>query len=337
MTKHWTAEKLYDKLNHIKADNPACMYTIERCQYLEPIVNRILQLKKERDAVILAHSYVHPDIIYTVADHVGDSYILAKRAKESNAKVILFSAVRFMAETAKILNPEKIVLDPNPNGGCSLADSIKVDDVLRLREKYPEHTFVCYINTTAAIKAACDVCVTSSNVYKIIKNIPNDKIVFLPDKLMGANVQNRLKDKEIVLYDGTCYVHEKFTPEEVDFIRETHDDVCVLAHPECKPEVIAKADIVGSTSQMYNHVKENSKSGQCFLLLTECGIGARLQVEFPKVRLIGTCMICQYMKSNSLSSIEHTLKDPQPEEIVEINEEVRSGAIRCLEAMFNLS
>jgi quinolinate synthase len=333
--KKWSLDGLYEKLNGIKSDNPACCYSRERCSYLLPVVNRILELKAEKNAVILAHSYVHPDIIYTVADHVGDSYILAKKAMEADAETILFSAVRFMAETAKILNPNKIVLDPNPNGGCSLADSITVADVDKLRKQYPEHTFVCYINTTAAIKAACDICVTSSNVYKIIDNIPNDKIVFLPDKLMGMNVQKHSPNKEIVLYDGTCYVHEKFEATEIDAMREMHGDIIVLAHPECKPEVIAKADVIGSTSQMYDYVKKYNASGKKFLLLTECGIGARLQVEIPGVQLIGSCMLCHYMKSNSLSIIEHVLRDPQPENIVNVPENVKTGSLSTLKAMFH--
>lgn len=161
-------EKLYQKLKNIDVDNPLCSYTRERCKRLAPLVDRILEVKKLKNAIILAHSYIHPDIIYGVADHVGDSYELAKKALQAKDDIIIFPAVRFMVETAKILNPEKTVIDPNPNGGCSLADSISQEQVFKLKEKYPDYTFVCYINTTAAVKAACDVCVTSSNVYKII-------------------------------------------------------------------------------------------------------------------------------------------------------------------------
>lgn len=336
--KTWTAETLLEKLRHISVDNPLCKYTQERCERLAPQINKILRLKEEIGAVILAHSYVHPDIIYGIADHVGDSYFLAKKAMESSEETIVFPAVRFMAETAKILNPEKRVIDPNPNGGCSLADSITKEQVLRLREKYPDYTFLCYVNTTAAVKAACDVCVTSSNVYKIAKDVPNDKIVFLPDKLMGENVINYLRKegiaKHVILHSGTCYVHEEFTVEEVDMVRKQRPETTVLVHPECKQEVINKADVVGSTGQITNYVKENRGKGNPFLILTECGIASRLQVEYPEVEVVGSCMMCKYMKSNSLDLIRRALENPKPNQIIEIPESDLKGAQKALEAMF---
>lgn len=330
-----TAETLYDQLKNIRVDNPLCQYTKERCERLIPIVEEIEQLKVEKDAIILAHSYVHPDILYTVADHVGDSYGLALNAKETTHQVIVFPAVRFMAETAKILNPEKTVIDPNPNGGCTLADSITAEEVYRLRKEYPDHTFVCYINTTAAVKAACDVCVTSSNVYRVIENIPNDKIYFLPDKLMGQNVQNALGDKkEIKLYNGACYVHEEFTPEEVHQLRKEHPNLSVLAHPECTQSVIKEADMVGSTSQIVSHVKERKNDSNPFLILTECGITSRLQVENPELNLVGSCMMCRYMKSNNLEQILQALKNPLPSQIISIDPEDQRDALRCVNNMF---
>ena len=331
-------ETLYNKLKHINVDNPLCTYTFERCERLFPFVEAILKLKAEKNALILAHSYVHPDIIYSVADHCGDSYGLAKEAKKTDADIILFPAVRFMAETAKILNPTKMVIDPNPNGGCTLADSIDVDAVLRLREKHPLHTFVCYINTTAAIKAVCDVCVTSSNVYKIVEKIPNDKIYFLPDRLMGQNIQNYLKenkiDKELLYTDGTCYVHEQFDEWQIDAFKAQQPALTVLAHPECKPEVVQKADVVCSTTGMIDYVKANKDKGGPFLLLTECGIASRLQVENPEVKLVGSCSMCRYMRSNSLETVYQALKDPKPEQIIEIDAIVIKLALRCIEAMF---
>jgi len=328
-----TADELYNKLKNIRMDNPLCTYSLERCERLIPIINEIITLKKERNAIILAHSYVHPDILYTVADHVGDSYGLAMKAKETTAEMIVFPAVRFMAETAKILNPEKIVIDPNPNGGCSLADSITAEDVTKLRQEYPHHTFVCYINTTAAVKAACDVCVTSSNVYSIIENLPNDKIYFLPDKLMGQNVQNALQGKkQIELYDGTCYVHEEFTTGEIETLRQTHPNLQVLAHPECTQEVIHEANVVGSTTQIMNYVKEHRHENHPFLILTECGIASRLQVEHPQLNLVGSCMMCRYMKSNSLEQIRNSLRDPCV--TIEIDPAVQQKALACLNTMF---
>lgn len=328
-----TAESLYNTLKHIRVDNPLCQYTYEKCERLIPIVNAILKLKQERNALILAHSYVHPDILYTVADHVGDSYGLAMKAKETSAQMIVFPAVRFMAETAKILNPEKTVIDPNPNGGCTLADSITADEVRRLRQKFPTHTFVCYINTTAAVKAACDICVTSSNVYDIVRRLPNKKIYFLPDKLMGQNVQNALQgEKEIALYEGSCYVHEEFSTAEINTLKSSHSNLTVLAHPECTQEVIQEADVVGSTSQIVNYVKTHADSSSPFLILTECGITARLQVEHPELNLVGSCMMCRYMKSNSLEAILQSLEAPT--HTIEIDSTVQAGARACVEAMF---
>jgi quinolinate synthase len=337
-SKVWTSTELLEKLQSISVDNPLCTYTKERCERLTPQINDILKLKEEKDALILAHSYVHPDIIYGVADHVGDSYFLAKMALESKQDTIVFPAVRFMAETAKILNPDKLVIDPNPNGGCSLADSITKEQVLRLREKYPDYTFLCYVNTTAAVKAACDVCVTSSNVYKIAKDVPNDKIVFLPDRLMGENVINYLREnnipKHVILHTGTCYVHEEFTVEEVDMIRAQRPETKVLAHPECKQEVVQKADVIGSTGQITKYVDEHQNDGNPFLILTECGIASRLQVEHPQVEIVGSCMMCKYMKSNSLDNLRKALKNPQKSQIVEIPEADIEGAKKTLDAMF---
>ncbi len=332
-----TAETLFDKLKNISVDHPLCTYTLQRCQQLAPLIDKIQALKTMRRAVILAHSYVHPDIIYGVADHTGDSFGLAKAAKAAGSDVIVFPAVRFMAETAKILNPEKVVIDPNPNGGCTLADSIDANQVLRLREKYPKHTFVCYINTTAAVKAVCDVCVTSSNVYTIIENIPNDQIFFLPDRLMGQNLkaymaQNGI-DKELLYSDGTCYVHEQFDEAQVDQLRRRYPRLKVLAHPECKPSVVEKADKTCSTTGMIDYVKTLPADSQ-LLLLTECGITTRLQAEQPHLQMVGSCTMCRYMKSNGLDTIYQALKDPLPAQIIEIPQDVQKKALECLEKMF---
>ncbi len=338
LTKELAAETLYNKLKDIDTGHPACDYTLERCKRLVPIVNEIQHLKAEKKALILAHSYVHPDIVYTVADHVGDSYGLAKNAKETEAEIIVFPSVRFMAETAKILNPSKMVIDPNPNGGCSLADSITGEDVRKLKQLYPEHSFICYVNTTAEVKAECDVCVTSSNVYKIAANYPNDKLYFLPDKLMGQNVIDYLRrekiDKEFLFWDGTCYVHEEYQPEQIDLLKQKHRDLTVIAHPECAPNVIEKADVIDSTSGMIDYVKKHASEEKSFALLTECGITSRLQVECPKARVIGSCMLCRYMRSNSLERIASALRDPKQDQIIEITQETQVKALKCVEEMF---
>jgi len=338
ISSFYTPETLFEKLGKIDVGHPACTYTKERCVRLTPLINDILDLKAKKNALILAHSYVHPDIIYGVADHVGDSFGLAKAARQTSSDIIVFPAVRFMAETAKLLNPSKMVIDPNPKGGCSLADSISAQEVEKLRHQYPLHTFVCYINTTAEVKALCDVCVTSSNVYQIIKAVPSDKIYFLPDRLMGENIRDYIKknkiDKEILFYSGTCYVHEEFSVDHVHVIRESHPKVKVLVHPECKPEVVELADVVSSTTGMIEYVKSHGKEEDAFLMLTECGIASRLQVEVPYVKLFGTCMMCTFMRSNSLANIKQALSHPLPHQIIEIDEHVRKQALHCLEQMF---
>ncbi len=333
-----TVEQLYEKLKPIKVGSPLCEFTLEHCRRIHPIIDRIEELKREKNAIILAHNYVAPEILYGVADTTGDSYGLAKTARDSDAEIIVFPAVRFMAETAKILNPDKTVIDPNPDGGCSLADGISATDVARLRKEFPGHTFVCYINTTAEVKALCDVCVTSSNVYRIVETIYNDNIYFLPDKLMAMNVIQFLKDrgieKNISWYDGTCYVHEEYAPDAIDFIRGNNPDVDVLVHPECQPEVVRKADYVGSTTNMLNHVR--ASSCDTFFLLTECGLTGILQSEFPDKRFVGTCTMCKYMKTNSLQDILQALENPRPDQIVELSPEVQKKALRCVERMFEL-
>jgi len=331
-----TTQALYEKLKDIQVGNPVCRFTQENCELLLPTIRRIEELKREKNAIILAHNYVAPQILYGVADHTGDSFGLSKAARESTADVIVFAAVRFMAETAKILNPGKTVLDPNPDGGCTLADGITEADVKRLRAEFPDHTFVCYINTTAAVKAQCHVCVTSSNVYKIMERIENDKIYFLPDRLMGENVANYLKakgiHKQIAVYDGTCYVHEEYQPESVDQVRRNFPGVDILVHPECQPAVVDKADYVGSTTGMLNHVRESK--GDTFFLLTECGLTGLLQSEFPEKKFVGSCTTCRYMKSNSLEDILSVLENPRPAQIIKLSPDVQQNALRCLERMF---
>lgn len=329
-----TAEELYEQLKNIVVDNPLCSYTYERCLSLVPLINEIRELKEEKNAILLAHTYVHPDIIYGVADAVGDSYYLSKIARDADAETIVFPSVRFMAETAKILSPEKQVLDPNPNGGCSLADSITKKEVERLRNLYPEHTFVCYINTTAEVKAVCDVCVTSSNAYRILERLPTDKIYFLPDQLFAANARRELPHKEILTHKGSCYVHEEFTAEMIDLVRYRHPGTTVLAHPECKPEVVEKADVIGSTSDLYHYIKKNQAQKNPFLLLTECGVASRLNIEAPAARLVGGCHLCKYMRSNSLPHILSALKNPEKKQIIEIEPAILDGARRCIERMF---
>jgi quinolinate synthase len=331
-----TAPQLFEKLKNIKLGGTVCQYSLRKCEELVPIINEINELKEEKNAVILAHSYISPEIIYGVSDFVGDSYKLSKDALTTTASTIVFVAVRFMGETAKILNPEKEVLIPASLDGCSLADSIKASTVRDLRRQYPDHTFICYINTSAEVKAECDVTVTSANVYKVAKDIPNDKIYFLPDKFMGQNLKNYMErqgiKKDIKFYSGTCYVHEDYGMEDILKVRLEYPDAKIVSHPECNSAIVDNSDFVGSTEQMLGYMKETSSKQ--FLMLTECGLSARLQSEFPDKQLVGSCTMCKFMKSNTLQDILRALKNPLAKDRVILDEPTRLRALKTIEAMF---
>ncbi|MBM4151932.1 MAG: quinolinate synthase NadA [Kiritimatiellaceae bacterium] len=332
-----TAETLYEKLKNVAAGTSG-PYSLERCQQMAPLIDEINRLKKEKNAVILAHSYVHPEIIYGVADFTGDSYKLSKDAVSTNADLIIFVAVKFMAETAKVLNPGKEVLIPSRLNGCSLADAITGADVRRLKAAHPDFTFVCYINTSADVKAECDVCVTSSNVYDIVERIPSNKIYFVPDKLMGENVQDEMArrgvKKEILLYEGNCYVHAEYDADRIVRLRKQHPALQVLSHPECSREIVKNSDVVASTAGMMNYMRNDTK-GDAYLLLTECGLAGRAQAEMPGKKFFGPCLECRYMKSNSLEDVLRVLVKPEAEDRIEISDDVRAGALRCIQSMFD--
>lgn len=336
-TQKMTAQQLHETLKNIKVGGNFCHYSLKKCEELVPLINEINELKEEKNAVILVHSYVSPEILYGVGDFSGDSYALSKNAMETKADIIVFAAVRFMGETAKILNPEKEVLIPGLLDGCTLADSIDAAQVRELRKQYPDYTFICYVNTTAEVKAECDVSVTSANVYTIAENIPSKKIYFLPDKLMGANLAQAMKDKgiakDIKYYSGTCYVHEEYNADQIFRIRSEYPNVKIVSHPECNPEIVKNSDYVGSTSQMLKFME--TTPAKEFLMLTECGLSSRLQVEFPDKKLVGSCTLCRYMKSNTLQDILRVLKNPTDRDRVAINEAVRLKALKTLEAMFH--
>ena len=331
-----TASQLFDKLKNIKLGGTVCQYSLRKCEELVPIINEINELKEEKNAVILAHSYISPEIIYGVSDFVGDSYKLSRDALSTKASTIVFVAVRFMGETAKILNPEKEVLIPAVLDGCSLADSITSDAVKDLRRQYPDHTFICYINTSAEVKAECDITVTSANVYKVAQDIPNDKIYFLPDKFMGQNLKNYMErkgiKKDIQFYSGTCYVHEDYGMDDILKVKLEYPDAKIVSHPECNSAIIDNSDFVGSTEQMLTYMK--GTSSKQFLMLTECGLSARLQSEFPEKQLVGSCTMCKFMKSNTLEDILRALKNPLPKDRVILDESIRLRALKTIEAMF---
>jgi quinolinate synthase len=333
------AERLLRSLMHVECDPKGRKWNLDTCREIAPLTLEINRLKKEKNAVILTHSYVEPEIVYGVGDYKGDSYYLSKMAKESAADIILFAGVVFMAETAKILSPQATVIVPDRASGCSLADSITGADVRRLKALHPDAAVVCYINSTAEVKAECDVCVTSGNVYDIVANLPQKQIVFVPDRLMADNVRVELKhrgvNKEIISSDGTCIVHEEFGVEQIAQARAQFPGLKVVSHPECTAEVAAASDFVGSTGAMMKYVKETT--APYFLMLTECGLVGRLEVENAEKHFIGGCRLCPYMKLNSLEKIRDALRAPRPDQIVTLDEGLRQRAARCIERMFELT
>ena len=270
----------------------------------EPLIEKINKLKKEKNAVILAHSYMTPEIYHCVADIVGDSLKLAKESQKAKADIIIMCGVHFMAETAKILNPDKKVLIPDMSAGCSLAESITGEDVRLLKQKYPGVPVVSYVNTSADVKAETDICCTSSNAVEIVESLGVDKVIFLPDEYLGKNVAAQTKVK-IITFHGTCIVHERFTPEEIREYRKNYPGIVVLAHPECPPEVVAEADYTGSTSKMSNYVRD--KQPKKVLMVTECSMSDNVAIENPNVEMIKPCNLCPYMKKITLQGIYNSL------------------------------
>ena len=270
----------------------------------EPLIEKINKLKKEKNAVILAHSYMTPEIYHCVADIVGDSLKLAKESQKAKADIIIMCGVHFMAETAKILNPNKKVLIPDMSAGCSLAEAITGEDVRLLKQKYPGVPVVSYVNTSADVKAETDICCTSSNAVEIVESLGVDKVIFLPDEYLGKNVAAQTKVK-IITFHGTCIVHERFTPEEIREYRKNYPGIVVLAHPECPPEVVAEADYTGSTSKMSNYVRE--KQPKKVLMVTECSMSDNVAIENPNVEMIKPCNLCPYMKKITLQGIYNSL------------------------------
>src|SRR5262249_26789242 len=286
------------------------------------------RLKRERNAVVLAHNYQRPEI-FEVADFVGDSLELAQKATAVEAGVIVFCGVHFMAETAKILNPERTVLLPDLRAGCSLADSVDADSLeerkQELRRLYPDLQVVCYVNTTAAVKAASDVCCTSSNAARIVEQLPTDNVLFVPDQNLARWVQESTK-KNVIAWDGNCYVHHQITPEQIQRVRDALPRVAILAHPECRKDVLDLADAVLSTSGMVRYARESEANE--FLVVTECGMSDRLLLEVPNKRFYKSCKLCAYMKMITLGDTRLSLEEMRYP--IEIDEDVRAGAERSL-------
>ncbi|GIW73426.1 MAG: quinolinate synthase A [Planctomycetota bacterium] len=312
-----------------------CGWSREECALHAPLTLEIRRLARARNAIILAHSYMTPDIQAGIADYRGDSLGLSEKARDTDAEVIVFCGVRFMAETAKILAPHKLVLHPAPEAGCSLADSITAAQVRELRARYPRAAIVCYVNTSAEVKAECDVCVTSANALAVIQALPERQIVFLPDRYMAENLR-ACTDKEIIGWDGVCIVHEQFTPERARAWRAAHPRAHMLVHLECSAATVGLADMAGGTGDMIRYIKAHPEVEQ-FMLVTECGLSDRMRMEFPDRTFIGTCALCPHMKRVELRRVLQCLQQPLPEQVVELDERVRVRALRSLERMFELT
>lgn len=294
-------------------------------------VDAIQALKRERNAVILAHNYQTPEIFHCVADVVGDSLALARKAVDTDADVIVLAGVHFMAETAKLLNPDKTVLIPDLGAGCSLADSITPEDVRLMRATYPGVPIVTYVNTSAAVKAESDVCCTSGNARRIVEKLGVPRVIMLPDEYLARNIAAET-DVEIIAWKGHCEVHERFSPAEVRQLREDHPGVIVLAHPECPPEVVAEADFSGSTALMSDYVAEHRPAR--VVLLTECSMSDNVAVQHPTVDFVRPCNLCPHMKRITLANIRQALEANRHE--VTIDPAVAVAARRAVERMLAL-
>ena len=311
------------------------VYDRAECEHLAALIHRIQGLKRERNAVVLAHNYQRPEI-FEVADFIGDSLELARQGTKVDAEVIVFCGVHFMAETAKILSPEKTVLLPDLRAGCSLADSVDPDELVErrdeLRRVHPDLQVVAYVNTTAAVKAVVDVCCTSANAVKIVERLPAQHILFVPDEHLGSYVQ-RETSKTVISWNGNCYVHHQITPANILAVKESCPNIKVLVHPECRADVIALADAVLSTSGMVRYAKASEADE--FLIVTECGLSDKLLLEVPEKKFYKACKLCQFMKMITLESTLRSLEAMQHE--IVLDEAVRAGAERSLRRMFELS
>ncbi|PZQ47463.1 MAG: quinolinate synthase [Micavibrio aeruginosavorus] len=283
-------------------------------QSMAPYIVEINRLKKEKNAVILAHNYMTPDIFHGVADIVGDSLALAREAAKTQADIIVQCGVHFMAETSKILCMDKKVLIPDMKAGCSLAESITAADIKLLREKYPGVPIATYVNTSADVKAESDICVTSGNAVKIINAMSEDTVLMVPDQYLAAYTQTKTS-KKILTWAGSCMVHEKFTPEEIAAMRVKYPGVVVIAHPECPPEVIAASDFAGSTQQMIEFVEKDKPAK--VMLITECSMSDNIQAAHPEMQLVRPCQLCPHMKKITLPKILECLQNETGEIFVD--------------------
>jgi len=315
-----SASSLYDRVSRV----------IPKAEWLtfQDDVEAILELKRRHNAVILAHNYQTPEIFHGVADIVGDSLALARKAVEVDADIIVLAGVHFMAETAKLLNPEKKVLIPDMDAGCSLAESITPEDIALLRQAHPGVPVVTYVNTSAAVKAASDICCTSGNARQVVESLGVPKVLMLPDEYLARNVA-RETDVELIAWHGHCEVHELFTADDIRQLRENYPGVTVLAHPECPPDVVEAADFAGSTAVMSDYVGKKRPSR--VVLLTECSMSDNVAVHHPDVEFIRPCNLCPHMKRITLGNIRKALEQGQHE--VTVDPAIAADARRAVERM----
>jgi len=340
-----TYAEMRRKLAHIMPDF--------EIRYKAELAYEINRLKEERGAIILGHNYMEPALFHSVPDYRGDSLELSRIAARTEADPIIFCGVRFMAETAKILNPDKTVLIPSLHAGCSLAESITAEDVRRLRAEFPGVPIVTYINTYADVKAECDICCTSSNAARVVESLDSDTVIFLPDEYLAKNVARETGKKIIfpskahapgngttahqastlVAWHGRCEVHDKFTVADIEAVRKQFPGVIVLAHPECSPEVVEAADFSGSTSAMIHYVQESNAPR--YLLLTECSMGDNIAAENPDKEMVRLCSVrCPHMNEITLEDTLEALRHTRY--VVEIPEEIRLRAKRSLDRMLEV-
>ena len=309
-------------------------YTKYELEFIDSIYDEIRDLKRERNAVILAHNYMTPDI-YDIGDFKGDSLQLAREAANVDAEVIVQAGVYFMAETSKILAPNKTVLIPDTEAGCSLASSITGADVKLIREKYPNYPIVTYVNSSADVKAESDICCTSSNAVAIVEHIAKewntDTVIVIPDKYLAQNIAN-MTNLRIITWNGRCIVHEEFTAKDVEELRYSFPGIIILAHPECPPEVLEKVDFAGSTSYLSQFVKDTQPDK--VVLLTECSMSDNVSSENPNVEFIRPCNLCPFMKKITLIGVRDSLLHMR--NVVEVEESVRLRAKESIDKMLSI-
>ncbi len=296
-------------------------------------IQAILNLKKEQNALIIAHLYQWPEV-QDIADFVGDSLDLSRKAKETDADIIVFCGVWFMAETAKILSPQKMVLLPEKNAGCPMADMVNQEDVLRLRRENPKAAVVCYVNSSAEVKAVSDICCTSSNAVRVVESLPEEEIIFVPDRNLGHYVSRFVRNKKFIFFDGYCPTHDRLTLADVEKARRARPNAPLLVHPECRPEIIDSADFTGSTSQIIDFAVKSDKKE--FIIGTESGVLHRLETLCPdkKFYTLHSAMVCPNMKKTNLASVKRALTDLEYE--IKLDTEIISKASGSLERMLSV-